>query len=172
MNKHFKIYESGSEASLYIPFITLYSYKQQFDSYIAECNRWIEEPIHVSAAAVFESFLKYQEDHWIMIVDEIDNSAGKSAGKGICVGFIHFTAYSDFDYVNYLFVNPDYQKQGFGRKLFELIKTNRKLVLSCLTANKSVQSFYEHLGFQKADWNKYEKDLIYISDKFMLYELV
>ena len=56
-------------------------------------------------------------------------------------------------WINYLAVSPDFQRQGFGRRMMEKAEAKLreigcpKINLQVRTSNKSVIAFYKHLGF-------------------------
>lgn len=53
-------------------------------------------------------------------------------------------------YVHFLLVNPDYHKQGIGKRLMEMIKERYKdYNRICLIAENDALGFYEQLGFKK-----------------------
>lgn len=55
-------------------------------------------------------------------------------------------------YVHFLLVDPQYQGQGIGKRLMEMIKDNyRDYNKICLIADNNALVFYERLGFKKYD---------------------
>ena len=55
-------------------------------------------------------------------------------------------------YVHYLLINPDYQHQGIGKHLVEMIKEKYKDYLRIvIVAYNEELPFYESCGFKKAD---------------------
>ncbi|MBP3580673.1 MAG: GNAT family N-acetyltransferase [Clostridia bacterium] len=55
-------------------------------------------------------------------------------------------------YVHYLLIEPDYQGQGIGRKLVEMVKEKYKDYLRLIViAYDTEMNFYENCGFKKSD---------------------
>jgi ribosomal protein S18 acetylase RimI-like enzyme len=60
-------------------------------------------------------------------------------------------------WMNYMAVNPKYQRQGYGRKLVQKAIAELKKIgcvkinLQVRRSNTSVIDFYKHLGFQEDD---------------------
>lgn len=60
-------------------------------------------------------------------------------------------------WINYMAVNPEYQRKGCGRKLFQKAKDELKKIgclkinLQVRRSNTSVIDFYKHLGFKEDD---------------------
>ncbi|MGL6258612.1 GNAT family N-acetyltransferase [Vibrio sp. WXL210] len=54
-------------------------------------------------------------------------------------------------YYPHLLVHPDYQGQGIGRKIMQLMQTRyRSFHQQMLTADKAAVAFYQTLGFERA----------------------
>lgn len=100
---------------------------------IAETVGWLADGYHVKLMMMHSPNLCYGA------YDE-----GKLVGAVMAIGF-HDTAQ-----VKYFMVNPDYQKQGLGRRLFKTLlgvleNDFRKIYLH---ANPSLVSFFESYGFE------------------------
>ncbi len=71
------------------------------------------------------------------------------------VGFAIFERWPQQSYyLAEMAILPDYQRQGIGKKLvFSILDRDqgtKKIVLVTETANRSAQSFYEKIGFEKS----------------------
>ena len=64
-------------------------------------------------------------------------------------------------YVHYLLVNPEYQKDGIGTRLVEMIKQKYKdyLCIVLTAENPGLVGYYEKLGFIKINHDEWQKDL-------------
>jgi ribosomal protein S18 acetylase RimI-like enzyme len=74
-----------------------------------------------------------------------------------------YKALSKAGYVEHLFVEQEYQKQGIGKKLFErLIEEFKKIgcmhiMLDTHLDNKNAIAFYEHMGFTARSVNFFKE---------------
>ena len=80
---------------------------------------------------------------------------------GTISGGIVSTAMAGYDghrgWIYYLAVNPDHRRKGIGRQMVKQLEDDlrklgcQKINLQVRSSNKSVISFYEHLGFSSDD---------------------
>ncbi|MFB6145495.1 MAG: N-acetyltransferase family protein [Candidatus Nanohaloarchaea archaeon] len=80
---------------------------------------------------------------------------------GKVVGFVHATIEDGGASLHRIYLDPDYQRQGIGSKLYErmmkeLPETTEKIELEVLAENKKGKSFYRKKGFETQETEEIE----------------
>ena len=78
-------------------------------------------------------------------------SMSKDSGRIVAYGLYTYVSDEQYLYIHHFVVHPDYQGQGFGKRLMhaiqELYVDTQKIGLLTRTYNVQAQNFYKRLGF-------------------------
>lgn len=112
---------------------------------------------------------KKEYDHEVKtILDEIVNSnhmwlAAKDGSK--IIGFIHCVKKENYGQIRSLFIDPDYQGTGLGRKFMtialEWLADFERIILFVVEFNAKAISFYEKFGFKLTNEEPNQQNPLY-----------
>ncbi|MBJ7537421.1 GNAT family N-acetyltransferase [Marinomonas transparens] len=111
--------------------------KQGIYPYVEECFSWNDD---VQRDRLINDYQPHWF-HWLMM----DRKQ---------IGLVCFKPYDDAFHIHLLILLPDYQKQGFGKKVMQQIhqrakqESKRKITLSSFSANQGALRFYQSLDYQ------------------------